>query len=136
MSDFRVGYEPKSLEEIARFGGYQQQLASHLKEASKKGAQLIVHTIPKVTTWKNGNGILDHSFYVAQSSVYESAVRSDLPYAHRRNDGFSGQTDSLGRFYPHDPGAHYVEKTFDRIGNEIEDIYATEVNAAFTATGF
>lgn len=34
---------------------------------------------------------------------------NDSEYAWRRDRGFSGMTDSLGRFYPNDPGVEYME---------------------------
>lgn len=36
---------------------------------------------------------------------------NDIAYAWRRDRGFSGMTDSLGRFYPDDPGVYYMEDT-------------------------
>jgi hypothetical protein len=36
---------------------------------------------------------------------------NDSPYAWRREEGFSGKTDSLGRFYQNDPGIGYMANT-------------------------
>ena len=41
-------------------------------------------------------------------------VGQEVPYARRREFGFSGMTDSLGRFYPNDPGAFYLHTGLQR----------------------
>lgn len=43
--------------------------------------------------------------------VIAGVMFNDSPYAWRRDRGFSGMTDSLGRFFPSDPGSYYMEKT-------------------------
>ncbi len=40
-------------------------------------------------------------------------VGHEVPYARRREFGFSGMTDALGRFYPNDPGAMYLHGGLD-----------------------
>lgn len=40
-------------------------------------------------------------------------VGQQVPYARRREFGFSGMTDALGRFYPHDPGSFYLHGGLD-----------------------
>ena len=41
-------------------------------------------------------------------------VGQEVPYARRREFGFSGMTDSLGRYYPSDPGAFYLHTGLQR----------------------
>lgn len=43
--------------------------------------------------------------------VISGVMFNDSPYAWRRDRGFSGMTDSLGRYFPNDPGSYYMEKT-------------------------
>jgi hypothetical protein len=38
----------------------------------------------------------------------EVGVISAVPYGQRREKGFSGMTDSLGRYYANDPGSFYL----------------------------
>ena|SRR5450755_1678121 len=70
----------------------------------------IIELIPTNTHWQNGTDELDNSFYFDGNSV-----TSDLPYARRREEGFSGMTDSLGRFYPNDPGGFYMQQTLEQV---------------------
>ncbi|MBO0796939.1 MAG: hypothetical protein J2P36_39165 [Ktedonobacteraceae bacterium] len=125
---FRAGFFPEGVRAIAALGN-QALLASRLSSASRQGAEKIIKKIPTVTSWKNGTGRLDSSFYVASSTPFEAAFQSDEPYAHRRDQGFSG-TDSLGRTY-NDEGAFYIDKAVNAAAPEVEDVYEKEINTAF-----
>lgn len=46
--------------------------------------------------------------YVESPYVGVVGVGHEVPYARRREFGFSGQTDALGRTYTNDPGAFYL----------------------------
>lgn len=63
--------------------------------------------------FKNPTGALNSHFGGQITSwgfpVISGMVFNDSPYAWRRDRGFSGMTDSLGRFYPNDPGVYYME---------------------------
>lgn len=63
-------------------------------------------------------------------SAFRARVYSDLPYSWRREEGFSGETDSLGRYFPRDPGAHYMRKSLSYNKSPIKLEFETEVNAA------
>lgn len=56
-------------------------------------------------------------------------------YAQRRNDGFSGQTDSLGRYYPYDPGIHYMEFALQISEPFVETTFAIETETALASLG-
>jgi hypothetical protein len=63
--------------------------------------------------FQNPTGAME-SHFGGQITSWEFPVISgmmfnDSPYAWRRDRGFSGMTDSLGRFYPNDPGVYYME---------------------------
>lgn len=64
-------------------------------------------------------------------------VRS-VPYGHRREVGFSGQRDSLGRYYPHDPGSFYLKRAMQAGLPFINDAFKTAAQIAIhdiAATG-
>lgn len=46
--------------------------------------------------------------YVRTPFLGEVGVGVQVPYARRRELGFSGMTDRLGRYYAQDPGAFYL----------------------------
>ena len=57
----------------------------------------------------NPQGALEDAF---EKDVYgwdEAELSNPSPYAFRRNYGFSGMTDSLGRFFRYDWGIAYME---------------------------
>jgi hypothetical protein len=62
--------------------------------------------------WMNPTGALSQSGYTV-ATVWQGIVGYTVPYARRREYGFSGMTDSLGRFYPDDPGKFYLTRALD-----------------------
>lgn len=55
-----------------------------------------------------GNLLRNIQGRVASPWIGYVGVTRSVPYARRREFGFSGMTDSLGRFYPNDPGQFYL----------------------------
>lgn len=55
-----------------------------------------------------GNLLRNIQGYVPSPYLGAVGVTRSVPYARRRELGFSGMTDSLGRYYPDDPGAYYL----------------------------
>jgi hypothetical protein len=80
--------------------------------------KVIAGMIPSYTHWQNGTGTLDGSFTVA-ARPYGAEAGSDLPYSRRREFGFSGRTDSLGRYYANDPGAFYMQAVLQDLPTQI-----------------
>lgn len=64
--------------------------------------------------FKNPQGDLEDSLQTDVPTPYMGVIWTDSPYAWRREEGFSGMTDSLGRFYADDPGIHYMSKTLSK----------------------
>lgn len=95
-------------------------------ELKQKVAQAIVARIPSNMHWKSGDGTLAGSFYASSRGV-----ESDLPYARRREEGFSGRTDSLGRTYTNDPGAFYLKTTITQITDDVNSAFGEEMTALF-----
>ncbi len=48
---------------------------------------------------------------------------NNVAYARRREFGFSGMTDSLGRYYPDDPGAFYLRDGLNDSRADIEGAF-------------
>ncbi len=63
----------------------------------------------------NPSGYLEGSFTIQGPTTSGNAVQgylsNDAPHAWRREYGFSGMTDSLGRYFPYDPGIMYLNNT-------------------------
>ena len=60
-------------------------------------------------------------------------VAQSIPYARRRELGFSGMRDRLGRFYPHDPGSFYLRRGMEASLPFIESTFRTAVQAGVQA---
>lgn len=109
MSFLDVSFDPQSISAIAQMYGFNVLLSPEVQQAMNDGGQTLVDALRNNMHWMNPTGALSDSWAPLQTSPYEIQVGSADPKAARRNWGFSGQTDSLGRYYASDPGAFYIE---------------------------
>jgi hypothetical protein len=58
------------------------------------------------------------------------AVAVGVPYGQRREKGFSGMTDALGRHYVNDPAKPYLQPAVDDHQQEVAEIMEMAVNTA------
>lgn len=68
------------------------------------------------TEFQHPSGALAGAFVRPITSYHfpiEGALENPKPYAWRREEGFSGMTDSLGRHYTNDPGIHYMRSSLE-----------------------
>jgi hypothetical protein len=107
--DFWMAFDEASLRNIARLMGAEARLVTESESALDDISDEILAEIPRQMHWKHSSGALADSFGRVTRASYRE-VGSDLPYARRRNFGFSGRTDSLGRTYRNDPGAFYAQR--------------------------
>lgn len=113
MTGFSMSFSPASLAEIAQMYGMGVLLAEETQIALKEVAEMLA-TAAQAKTWDvftNPTGELADTIVADVSSPYEAQVRVGSPYGRRRERGFSGMTDALGRFYPYDPAKPYLEPT-------------------------
>lgn len=114
MGPWSISFDPQSLGEIARFAGWEAYLSPEVQAALQKGAQTI-QGAAIANTWasfRNPMGALAGSIEVVPNSPYEIQLTVGVPYGHRREYGFKGP-DSLGRMFPNDPAAHYMENAMN-----------------------
>lgn len=93
-----------------------------------------------VNTWiyfYNPTGQLAGSLYTTVEAPYARIIHVGVPYSRRREEGFSGHTDALGRYYAQDPGAHYMWNTLTESVDDdsIRAIWVTNLNAALARLG-
>lgn len=110
------------LDLIGKFQSVRAGMDGVGQEMKKQVAARIIELIPTNTNWKNGDGTLDNSFFFDGQRV-----TTDVIYGRRREMGFSGMSDSLGRFYPSDPGAFFVKTTLEQVTTDgtINSTFAT-----------
>lgn len=110
MQDFSMSFDPGSLTAIERLAGFGALLDPEIIAALAWSGELVV-TTAQANTWRvfaNPTGQLADSISFRMASPMEAEVGVGVPYGRRREYGFSGMTDALGRFYPYDPGKPYL----------------------------
>lgn len=129
MMQMSMELDSGSLEQIAHLMGARARFDAEVEIADRDVAKKIVQEIPRQMHWKSGNGRLAGSFSVTGSNGRYSAG-SDLPYSRRREEGFSGRTDSRGRRYTNDPGAFYLKAAIAVVDPHIEPRYVQAAGQA------
>ena len=109
--DFMMGFDPGSLLALTRLMGFGALLDPNVLAALVASGTLLV-TAAVGNTWSmfaNPTGTLASSIYFWVAGPMEVDIAVGVPYGRRREFGFSGMTDSLGRFFADDPGKPYME---------------------------
>lgn len=132
LSDWSIGFDPQSLQELVRLQGFSALLNPEITAALTKAGQVLVGAA-QANTWQvfaNPTGQLADSIYFYVVSPMEVAVAVGVPYGRRREYGFSGMTDSLGRFYANDPARPYLTPAVDDNQAQITALMEQAVNNA------
>lgn len=108
--ELRMSLAPESISEIAQLAGFAALLEPEVQAAMQEGAKTVAEAA-QAKTWEvfdHPTGDLAGTIEPETASPFEVQVVVGSPYGHRREVGFSGQTDSLGRFYADDPAKPYL----------------------------
>ncbi len=135
--DFRATLDPQSLAQIAQMFGFSTFLEPEVREAMTRGSQLIAQAAQD-NTWsvfENPSGALADTIEADTTSPYEAQVVVGSPYGRRRELGFSGMTDSLGRYYANDPGKPYLQPAMDSNEQAVLAMMEAAVNATLGRIG-
>lgn len=131
MAVMSIAFQPDLLGVMSQFSQFEAIVRKHIAQATRKSAVRLGEGMVNHMTFQNPTGALADSVTEEIVSEYLAYIGSPLPYSWRRDRGFSGMTDSLGRFYPHDPGVFYAEAALDDEAvlldiaqNYIEAVYA------------
>jgi len=131
--DFSAEFDSESkalLGKFANLGAHLAEAAAWRGEVQSFGsdlAQAIQSTASSAFT--NGTGELAGSFEVTMTGT-GAEIGSNIPWARRREFGFSGMTDSLGRFYPNDPGKFYVAGALSQLSPEIPGRFTSAIGSS------
>ena len=92
------------------------------------------------TVFQDPQGDLESSFYQVVTPGLDNVTGELInpsAYAWRREKGFSGMTDSLGRFYKRDPGKRYMSYQLRdlMVLQGIQMIFLTDVAIALVNMG-
>lgn len=133
---FSLFFEPNILEVGAEFAAFQAALAVNMELAGKAAGEIVRTDAIAHMHWQHPTGQLEGSLKVQQESPMVTAIGSDLPYARRREEGFSGMTDSRGRYFANDPGEFYMTLTLEDNAalTQVADIYIAATLSAWEET--
>lgn len=137
MSMFNVGWDASSLKIIEEMGYSDVLLSGAIQSGLDYSGRILIAHMQRIMgeRFKNPTGVLASSLYQVKDSPFEVTIGSDEPYAARRNWGFSGMTDSLGRYYPNDPGIYYAEDGMNESLDEISTRMTAQIEAALVRMG-
>lgn len=130
---FSFAFDADSLAKIQQFSDWKPMLEEELLKAHDKADSLIGYQAKKVAPYQSGE--LESHFGVEVDSPYQSSVFNDSPYAWRREEGFTGMTDSLGRYYPNDPGTKYMGITLQLTKKKVGSIFGLALDSALARLG-
>lgn len=121
-ADMTIKLDARSLEEIAHLADFEARSYPFLREAM---AQSLTTLQSEATNWMwahfaNPTGALESAWAPSIQGPYLGILENTSPYGQRRNFGFSGMTDALGRYYPHDPGIDWAENAITNSLGQVE----------------
>ena len=134
---FSLSLDTASLAELTKMQGFKVLLDAEIQEALIKAGRLLTDAAV-ANTWEvfaHPTGALASTIYPWLASPSEMEIRVDSPYARRREYGFSGMTDSLGRFYAHDPAKPYLGPALADNEEAVMQIINDAVQSTFEKIG-
>lgn len=134
---FTVSFDTGGLESLTRLAGFGVLLNPNIQAALTEAGTLLTNAAV-ANTWQvfaNPIGELASTIYPWLVSPSEMEVRADSPYARRREEGFSGMTDSLGRYYPEDRAKPYMRPALDDNAEAVKQLIAEAVAVTLTELG-
>jgi len=122
--NFSLTFTEETYKNLAKLAGLVESVHAGQEIALDIISESIQKEIPNQMAWKNPRPVLADSFGRKKRDGYRE-VGSPEPHARRREFGFSGRTDSLGRTYSNDPGAFYMQRAIKQV--------APQATAGFSA---
>ena len=132
-----IAYEPKSLKRLGNMLSVHSFLAPELSSTMRQVGDIVV-AAAVANTWEvfeDPTGELASTIKAMLSGPYEVTIGSDSPYAMRRELGFMGMTDSLGRGPYDDPAKPYMQPALDDNVSQIDIMISDAVARAMANMG-
>lgn len=108
------------------------ELEPHLRQAIVEALDVVEYEAQDWMdiSFQNPTGRLAGAFQKTVYNAVEAELLNDEPYAQRTNYGFSGMTDSLGRYYPYWPGIAWAQNAVANAQADVKLIYQVAVDQA------
>jgi hypothetical protein len=129
MPGFSLSFNPGFLSQIAQMAAFETLLSTEVQSAMSQAGSLLIASIRGNMHWEHPTGALENSIQVVNDSPYEIEVGSSLPYARRREFGFTDMVDSLGRYFPYDPGAYFMLHAYEDTSDEVYTLIESAVSS-------
>jgi len=118
---FDIRFDPASMETIGRMALFDVYLAEEMAPAMEEAGKLVTEAAQE-NTWRvfaHPTGELAGSLAPEPLGPFEVGMVAGVPYAWRRERGFSGMTDSLGRYFANDPAKPYAAPALDANADKV-----------------
>lgn len=132
-----LSFSPQSLSEIARFYSFGVFLSDEMAVAMKEAGDVLT-AAAVANTWSvfaHPTGNLASGIHPVLDSPFEVQVMADVIYSHRREYGFQGMTDSLGRSFPNDGAKPYLQPALDDNEQSVLALIESAAERAFGRMG-
>lgn len=129
---FAALLDTASLDRLVHLAGFAVLLDPEIQAALTQAGKQITEAA-QANTWQvfdNPSGALASSIYPWMASSEELQIVVGVPYGHRREYGFSGETDSLGRYFANDPARPYLVPALVANEQAVLQLIEEAVNAA------
>jgi hypothetical protein len=128
--------EVQGLEDLQKFSNWGPALDEWMTIALRLSLDHLFSSAQDYMSskFKHPTGTLEHNFIqqiYSSSMPVSGALVNDSPYAWRREQGFSGMTDSLGRHFTNDPGIYYMEYTLENETDWIRKTFSRSLDSAW-----
>lgn len=129
---FAALLDTESLNKLVHLAGFAVLLDPEIQAALTQAGKQITEAA-QANTWQvfdHPSGALAESIYPWLDSPEELQIVVGVPYGHRREYGFSGQTDSLGRYFANDPARPYLVPALVANEEAVQQLIGQAVDAA------
>lgn len=135
-----VALDPKALAAAQKLSAFQPTLQKHLIPAISASLTTMQEFAIGYcfSNFINPTGALELRFFtqtMPAAAGVTGQLFNDAAHAWRREAGFSGMTDSLGRTFRNDPGIAYMDNTLKANMQVIHDNVLAAAQAAFAELG-
>lgn len=134
---FSASFDTGSLATLTRLMGFSALLDPNIQEALTEAGTILTDAAV-ANTWEvfeNPTGELAGTIYPWLKSPSEMEIRVDSPYGRRREEGFMGLYDSLGRGPFDDPAKPYLAPALTANEDEVKAFIAEAVQITMSEMG-
>ena len=126
----RVALDPATLVMLSHMADWEARAIPNFVLAMGRTVD-IVEGEAQAWMWShfiNPTGRLENDFTKDVFGPYDAELVNMSLYGQRRNYGFSGMTDALGRYYPSDPGIEWAENAIANSYPKVEGVWFSAID--------